>query len=177
MKWVRLTDAPTFRPTKRILSADRTLGFIIYILFISAKHYMKLHLWPKWLLFLSNAILWGAPGIDIVGKGFRAFAESTSSKWLVGSLAFLVLVSFLAMFLSIVGKNIRRVNAMEGNRLPFWQMMPIRTWCVLFFMMGLGITLSVTGWADGFFTAFFYPGLGIALCVAAIRYCMEAFGK
>lgn len=67
-------------------------------------------------------------------------------------------------------RNISFVTSNPEPVVPFWNMMPLRTWLALFFFMGLGITLKLTGIAPPFFTAFFYCGLGAALIEAGVRY-------
>ena len=79
-------------------------------------------------------------------------------------------IAFHFMFRRIVRRNISFVTSNPEPVVPFWNMMPLRTWLALFFFMGLGITLKLTGIAPPFFTAFFYCGLGAALIEAGVRY-------
>jgi len=137
---------------------------------------MKLHLWPKWLLFLANGFIWGIPGNNLLNIGIHTWKDGLDAPkhLLLAGLALLTFIAFLFMFRAIVLKNIKRIEAMEEDRIPFWDMMPLRTWIVLAFMIALGITLKVTGIAPAFFTAFFYCGLGTALALAGIRYFVQA---
>jgi len=135
---------------------------------------MKLHLWPKWLLLASNSVLWGAPGINILLTGIKTRKElDNPNLWVAGGIALLVFIAFHFMFTAIVKRNSRFVKDQKGDRAPFWKMMPVRTWIVLFFMMGLGIFLKVSGVAPAYFTTIFYTGLGLALIEAAVRFLVS----
>ncbi|MCR5003283.1 MAG: hypothetical protein K5984_02845 [Bacteroidales bacterium] len=130
------------------------------------------------LLFFLNGIIWGVPAITIPKTGILAWMSlDNTSPILIGVLAVLIFTGFHFMFTAIVTKNIRRIKELPEEKVNIPNMMPLRTWIVLVFMIGLGITLKKTGIAPVFFTAFFYCGLGFALAEAAIRYLLEAVVK
>lgn len=134
--------------------------------------------WPKPLLVFVNGIFWGFVGSRILTKGIKArieYASVLDTNFFKFTLPMILVFGFFAFIFSrMVLKNRRRIKAMEAKRPPFWQMMPVRTWIILAFMMTLGIVLSKLGAADGWFGAVFYPGLGSALSLAGLSYIVIA---
>ncbi len=121
-------------------------------------------------LLVCNAVLWAAPGINVLLTGIKAWSDGRFNPLLTAVSALAVFIAFHFLFRRIVRHNISFVISNPEPMVPFWNMMPIRTWLALFFFMGLGITLKLTGIAPPFFTAFFYCGLGAALIEAGVRY-------
>lgn len=127
------------------------------------------------MLLIANGLIWSFPGIKILLGGIDAVREC--GKPVVILLALLVFTGFHFMFRSIVRKNVLRVDSMTEDRVPFWKMMPLKSWLILLFMMSLGIALKLTGIASVFFIAFFYCGLGTALSEAALTYIIKGILK
>ncbi|MBR1436715.1 MAG: hypothetical protein IJ584_16580 [Bacteroidales bacterium] len=119
-------------------------------------------------LLLTNAIVWGAPGIKILVTGIRSFIAIWPSKsivWLaIGTVA--VLAGFLWMFSRIVKRYSDRILAFPTERKSIFAFLPVRGWILVIFMMCLGISLKFIPGIPTEFFASFYPGLGTALIVA-----------
>lgn len=129
---------------------------------------------PKPWLLVCNGLIWGAAGVNILRLGIVSWISAKPDVLLPAALAVLIFLSFHFMFTSIVKKNVQRLRGLEATRLPIWQMMPLKSWLTLGFMMSLGIALKVTGAASAYFMAFFYTGLGTALTESGLRYLLHA---
>lgn len=151
---------------------------------------------PKAWLLVANGLIWGAAGVNILRLGIAALHRCVAaspdgglaaadvvpvgnigasgiaygSLLLALLLAMAVFLAFHFMFTSIVRKNRSRIRECSADRMPLWQMMPLKSWLVLAFMMSLGISLKLTGLASDFFMSFFYTGLGAALAESGLRY-------
>lgn len=68
---------------------------------------------------------------------------------------------------SIVGLRPYMKNRRLRRRVTFFD---LRGYILIFFMMGLGISLKLIPGIPSEFFAGFYPGLGAALSIAGIRY-------
>lgn len=123
----------------------------------------------KKYLYLTAALIWGLPGILITVKGVKAYSIVPSPQvWGCLILTVLVLCMFHVIFSKIVRQYSERIAALPERNAP-WQVFPTRGWGILFFMMGLGITLKLIPVPTPF-TAFFYSGLGPMLIVSAFRF-------
>lgn len=123
-------------------------------------------------LLLANAIVWGAPGINILITGIRSYLALWPSEqivWLaIGSV--LVLAGFVWMFGRIVRRYSDRIMNFPQKKKSILAFLPVRGWILVIFMMCLGISLKhIPGVPTAFFASF-YCGLGPALITAASQF-------
>ena len=120
-------------------------------------------------LLLTNAIVWGAPGVKILVTGIQSYLALWPSKsivWLaLGTV--LVLAGFVWMFNRIVKKYSDRIMAFPEKKKSILAFLPGRGWILIIFMMCLGISLKFIPGVPTEFFASFYCGLGPALIAAA----------
>ena len=120
-------------------------------------------------LLLTNAIVWGAPGVKILVTGIQSYLALWPSKsivWLaLGTV--LVLAGFVWMFNRIVKKYSDRIMAFPEKKKSILALLPGRGWILISFMMCLGISLKFIPGVPTEFFASFYCGLGPALIAAA----------
>lgn len=124
----------------------------------------------KKYLYLTAALIWGIPGIMITVKGIRAYCDVPIPQigWLMILTGF-VLLMFHRIFRQLVKRYSNRIASLS-ERCTLWQTFPTRGWGIIFFMMGLGISLKLIPFIPIQFTAFFYSGLGPMLIISAIRF-------
>lgn len=119
-------------------------------------------------LCLVAALIWGLPGVMLTLKGALAYGKVPSSQ-VVGLL--LITVATLLMFYRIFNKMVKRY-AMHIATLPepilLRHTFPPRGWCILLFMMSLGVAFKFIPGIPLSFTASFYSGLGPMLIWSAI---------
>ena len=123
-------------------------------------------------LFIAAALLWGVPGIIVAARGVIAYTKLPSIEWWLFAITLAVLASFYMMFRRIVARYSARI---EGLTEPcsIWDTFPRHGWVLIFFMMGLGITLRFIQIPTEFFASF-YSGLGPMLILAALRFLRRA---
>lgn len=106
-----------------------------------------------------------AAGFNIARIGFSCAISLGTLVWLW---AIPVFIAFGAMFTRVIGKNVKRIQNMEGERQPLYRFMALKGYLIIAFMMTLGITLRHIGSIPESFFAFFYTGLGSALFLAGL---------
>ncbi|MBQ7812472.1 MAG: hypothetical protein IJ394_07950 [Bacteroidales bacterium] len=121
-------------------------------------------------LYLTAALIWGAPGMIITAKGISAYTtQSPDSLWWLLMITAAVLAAFFFMFRRIVNKYSDRIDSLP-ERTSILQTFPVRGWILIIFMMGLGIVLKHIPQIPSEFTASFYSGLGPMLLLSGIRF-------
>ena len=120
-------------------------------------------------LFVAGAIF-GIPGIIITIKGIGAALSlsGTGKLWWTCLIAAMVLAGFLAMFTRIVRRYSERILALPDKNV--FKTFSAKGYVLILFMMCLGMVLKRIPGIPTEFYASFYPGLGLALIVAAIEF-------
>lgn len=130
-------------------------------------------------LALLAGLLWLIAGINVCKIGMETWLElegTTSSNTLMLIIGcVLTLAAFSMMFVKMVFKNIRRIQQIEAPKRRVWDMMSVRSYIIMAFMITLGITLRHSPAIPPAFIASFYTGLGTALSLAGITYFLQLF--
>lgn len=125
-------------------------------------------------LLLMQVLCWLGPGIKIITTGVKAMAEVTSHHpervWWLALIAVAVAVAFSLMFNNFVKRYTRRILDFPQRKKSLFAFFDLHGYLLIFFMMGLGISLKFFPGMPAEFFAGFYPGLGAALAIAGIRY-------
>lgn len=128
------------------------------------------------LMLIAGAV-WIVAGINILIIGLNAyFAEAALSWWAVLLMifgSFVVLSAFHAMFGKLVKKHVARIRSLEGRRQNPFLFFDVRGYLIMAFMIGLGVTLRMSGTVPDWFIAFFYTGLGTALLSAGSGFLLH----
>lgn len=118
-------------------------------------------------------MLWSFASYKILGRGLPALVND-HRLWVV-ALCVVVAAGFLAMFNKVSGKYIGRIRALEGEKFHLYQFMSAKGYCVIAFMMTLGIVLGrIPGAPDALF-ATLYPGLGSGLALGALKFLYATY--
>ena len=136
-------------------------------------------------LLLMQVLCWLAPGIVITRKGIVALltvADSAPERlWWLILIAVAVAVSFSLMFNNFIKLYTQRILSFPERKKSLFAFFDLRGYVLIIFMMGLGISLKYIPGMPVEFFAGFYPGLGIALSIAGVRYlyswCREVLIK
>ncbi len=110
-------------------------------------------------------------GFNVARLGVLSY-KMIEIKWFYYLLSVIVFVLFGMMFYKMTQKHTRRIRGYEEYR-PFWNFFDIKAYCIMAVMMGGGIGLRVAGVFPDIFVAFFYTGLGCALGLAGILFCIN----
>lgn len=125
-------------------------------------------------LLLMQVLFWLGPGIKILITGVKALtsvaAGHPSRVWWLVAIAIAVTIAFSLMFNNFVKRYTRRILNFTERRKSLFAFFDLHGYLIIIFMMGLGISLKyIPGMPIEFFAGF-YPGLGLALSIAGVRY-------
>lgn len=123
---------------------------------------------PTKLLLLVAALVWLLAGASVVGVGLRASPEPWTGGMALGCL--FTYVPFLAMFLFISRKHVRRIGGYTEKLTSLFKFFDLPSYLMLAIMMGLGLSTRASGLVRLDVIEFFYVGLGMALVTASVYY-------
>lgn len=121
------------------------------------------------ILYIVAALIWGIPGIAITIKGIAAYAKIATLHWWLFAINIAVVAIFYTIFRRVTTRYKAHI-ASQSERTHLWHTFPPRGWCLILFMMCLGLTLRHIPNIPLAFTASFYSGLGPMLLLAALRF-------
>ena len=76
------------------------------------------------------------------------------------------------MFFKMSMKHTRRIKGYPEEYNPVWNFFDIKGYIIMAVMMGGDIRLRYSGLVPDVFIAVFYTGLGIALALAGVLFCI-----
>ena len=130
-------------------------------------------------LLLMQVLVWLAPGIVITRKGIMALltvAETHPGRvWWLVAIAVTVVVLFSLMFNNFIKRYTVRILSFPERKKSLFAFLDLHGYILITFMMCLGIALKYIPGLPAEFIAGFYPGLGLALSIAGVRYLVSWF--
>lgn len=122
-------------------------------------------------LLIVAGIVWCFAGINVLGIGLsELIGFSTAPALGLAAASIVTFVLFSRMFHRVMAKSTRRIWGFGDMRMSIFKLFDARGYLVMAFMMALGFGLRATGLAPAWFIAFFYTGLGTALCMAGVAF-------
>ncbi len=125
-------------------------------------------------LLLMQVLCWLGPGIKIFITGIQSIAAVHAAHpervWWLILIAVSVVVGFSLMFDNFIRRYTARILNFPERKKSLFAFFDLHGYILIFFMMGLGISLKFIPGIPAEFFAGFYPGLGAALSIAGIRY-------
>lgn len=127
------------------------------------------------LLVVAGAV-WLIAGINVCALGLEALALFNGLA-LAGLLiaATAIFGSFGAMFHKMMAKHVSRIRNYSKDRLSVFLFFDAKGYIIMTFMMTMGFGLRTLHLVPDWFVAFFYTGLGLALCIAGVTFLMARF--
>ena len=124
----------------------------------------------KQSLIAVAGVVWLLAGLNVAFLGVRAAIDMRG----VAAIIFLALAggaaaifcAFHSMFSKLVKKNAQRIADLDGDCHHVVRFFDRKSYMMMAFMMSLGIGMRAAGVFPGWFIAFFYTGLGVALALA-----------
>ena len=126
----------------------------------------------KKTLLLIAGLVWGAAGFNILRIGIIAY----SAHWNVWNLLISLVIYLLFqlfIFSRMVKKHTVRIVGYEEEKQFFLKFFDIKAFCIMGFMIALGVGLRVSGICPDIFIAVFYTGLGASLLTAGILFLVN----
>lgn len=130
------------------------------------------------VLYVKKRTLLAIAGIVWLIAGFNVARMGVLAYLTLGELGLLPLVSvatfgaFGTMFYQMTKKHSTRISAMDDKRVGFWHFFDGKSYVIMAFMMSMGIYLRASGLVPSAFIASFYTGLGCALALAGVLFCV-----
>ncbi|MBQ9439556.1 MAG: hypothetical protein IJU35_03050 [Paludibacteraceae bacterium] len=125
-------------------------------------------------LLLMQVLCWLGPGVKIFITGINALQQVNLTNpdrvWWLSITALAVAIVFSLMFNNFVKRYTERILNFKESKKSLFAFFDLHGYILIFFMMGLGISLKFIPFIPIEFFAGFYPGLGTALTIAGVRY-------
>jgi hypothetical protein len=128
---------------------------------------------PTKTLLLVAAAVWLAAGVSVCSVGVSAMIGWTIPVAVGFAIVF---VLFLGMFISISNKHIRRIKGYTEKLTGIYKFFDVKSYVTIAVMIGLGLTVRLSGLVPDPAIAAFYSGLGLALLTAAVYYVATYVG-
>lgn len=109
--------------------------------------------------------------------GIEAIAAGNGNLWLLLIGIPAAFVVFHMMFSKLVGKHAARIRSYGEEKMHVLKFFDVRGYLIMAVMMGGGIALRSFHLVPGWFIAFFYTGLGIALALAGVGFLVHYFHR
>ncbi len=128
-------------------------------------------------LLIIASVVWMIAGLNVAILGIRAAVSLAGAAWwfalllAVGGVA--IFLAFHTMFGRIVTKNAARMRALPGDLQSPLRFLDLKGYLIMAVMMGGGFGLRAAGPVPGWFVAFFYTGLGIALALTGAGFLLH----
>lgn len=122
-------------------------------------------------LLLIAGLVWGAAGFNILRIGLSAYVGRVSILNLLLSAA-VYLIFQIFIFGRMVRKHTVRITGYHGKQF-FLKFFDIKSFCIMAFMITLGIVLRTSKICPEVFIAVFYTGLGASLFTAGILFLVR----
>ena len=123
----------------------------------------------KSLAFIAG-IIWLIAGFNVCRIGVVSWMslDTISPFMIIGSIISLILFSI--MFVKMLFKNVKRIRKIDIRKRKMWDVMPVKSYVIMIFMITFGILLRRCPLVPPSFIASFCVGLGMALMVAGVIY-------
>ena len=126
----------------------------------------------KYLLLIAAAV-WLIAGSQVARMGIEAIAAGQGNLWLLLLGIPATFLVFHMMFSKLVGKHAARIRSYGEEKMHVLKFFDVKGYVIMAVMMGGGVALRSFHLVPGWFIAFFYTGLGIALALAGIGFVVH----
>jgi len=129
----------------------------------------------KTLLIIAGTF-WFIAGVVLMFRGIQAIFQSDSVT--VVNVLLTIVGAFLFyrfVFKRVSAKYITRINEMPDVNYPFYKFLNIKSYIMMFLMIGLGVGLRLSGLVPISVLMYFFPIMGSSLLVSALRFYRCSF--
>lgn len=129
----------------------------------------------KRTLLLIAGIVWGFAGFRVLTLGIED-VKINNGNWIVtlifASIVFYIFFKFI--FSKMFKKHTRRIIKSSLNKHCVFSFFDIKSYCIMGFMIFLGITIRSTRIFNPVYVGDFYIGLGLALFMAGMLFLLSS---
>lgn len=125
------------------------------------------------LLFIAG-LVWIFAGGMVSKLGFNVLFTASIHPFIsimVAVVTFLIFFNFI--FIKLVKKHKIRISEKEQDKLCLFSFFDIKSYVIMIFMMGLGITIRSINSINPLCWAAIYIGIGLALLSAGVAFMVE----
>ncbi|MCR1824985.1 hypothetical protein, partial [Terrisporobacter muris] len=125
-------------------------------------------------LLLIAGLVWIFAGGMVSKLGLDVLFTSSIHPFIslaVAVITFYVFFNFI--FIKLVKKHKNRISAKEQDKLCLFSFFDVKSYVIMIFMMGLGITIRSIHFINPLCWASVYIGIGLALLSAGIAFVVE----
>lgn len=127
----------------------------------------------RYLLFIAGFV-WAIAGFNILKLGVEAYQSYMNMiNFLLSLAVFGIFMKYV--FHKMVQKHTHRIISYEEELQLFIKFFDIQAFCIMAFMMTMGISLRVFHLVPEIFIAVFYTGLGASLFCAGILFFVQFY--
>ena len=125
----------------------------------------------RWLHLLAG-LMWTAVGVMLISLAIGWLAALTFSQALPFALAGVILAFIIYRwgFSKLADKNVVRIGALAGGKICLFAFQEWKSYPLILFMIGLGITLRVYAPIPKSWLAVLYIGIGGGLFLSSLHY-------
>lgn len=120
-------------------------------------------------LLILAGIVWFIAGFNIMRIGLEAYTNYITVQNISFSVIIFLIFWFL-IFYKLTIKHTKRITKYSEELQFFLKFFDIKSFCIMAFMMTLGITIRLFHLVPNRFIAIFYTGLGFALLSAGLLF-------
>ena len=129
----------------------------------------------KKTLLLIAGIIWGFAGFRVLTLGLGD-VQINNGNWIVsivsGSVVFYMFFKFI--FSKMFKKHTRRIINSSLEKHCIFSFFDLKSYCIMGFMIFLGITVRNIGILNPVYVGDFYIGLGLALFMAGVLFLLSS---
>jgi len=125
-------------------------------------------------LLLIAGLVWIFAGGMVSKLGFNVLFTSSIHPFIsimVAVVTFLIFFNFI--FIKLVKKHKNRISEKEQDKLCLFSFFDVKSYVIMIFMMGLGITIRSINSINPLCWAAIYIGIGLALLSAGVAFMVE----
>ncbi|MDD3078605.1 MAG: hypothetical protein PHH37_05835 [Paludibacter sp.] len=128
------------------------------------------HTNTKGLLLIASGV-WAFAGGMLLTRGFYGLFGISSNIYIESAISLISgLFFYRFMFSKISAKHVKRIKSITHTSIPFYAFFNTKSYIMMFSMIGLGITLRLTGLVPIEYLSDFYVTMGTPLLISSFRF-------
>lgn len=123
-------------------------------------------------LLLLASLIWFIAGANVINSGLKILQYQIKTFNIIWA-TIVFLFFFIMIFSKIVKKHTIRIIGYKNDKIEIYKVFDMKSYCVMFFMISLGIVLRRLNIIQYQYLGSIYLGIGFALLSAAISFLFK----